>query len=206
MQNHGIVYIVDDDPAIRKSFSLSLAKKGYSVQSFASAQDFLDNYQGQLPACLLLDIRMPDVNGLELQEILKKNNYNLPIIFLTGYGNIAQTVQAMKQGAIDFLEKPCDRERLLRCIENAFLKSQDLQKQQIDQKNIQQNYQTLTPREKEVLKIMVSDSANLSSKQIAQKLEISHRTVELHRARIMRKMNANSIFDLVTIVKQCEIC
>ena len=197
MSTQGIVHIVDDDPAIRKALSASLEIRDLEVESYASAEEFLNSYRDNQTGCLVLDIRMPGIDGLELQNILAKKNHNIPIIFVTGHGDVPMSVQALKNGAVDFLEKPYRQEVLHERIEQALAQSQILRNKIAEEKIYKEYFDSLSPREKQVMNILVTDHANTSNKKIADILNISPRTVEDHRAKIMLKMHAKSLFDLV---------
>lgn len=205
MPIQGTVHVVDDDPAIRNALTASLEVRGLKVENYESAEVFLSSYEDNDIGCLVLDIRMPGINGLELQKILAENNYIIPIIFVTGHGDVPMSVQALKNGAIDFLEKPYRQEILQERIEEALTKSKLIRKQVNDQQNCRDCYKSLTPREKQVMKMLVADYINISNKKIAEELDISPRTVEDHRAKIMLKMRANSLIELISMSKACEM-
>ena len=203
MNFDGTVHVVDDDPAIRKALTTSLKMRGHQVENYASAEEFLDSYNNNETGCLVLDINMPGMNGLQLQQKLSEKNYQIPIIFVTGHGDIPMSVQAIKNGAVDFLEKPYRQETLHSRIEQALVQSKQLIKL-LDYKNkVANNYNSLTPREKEVMHLLTSNPVKISNKHIAQKLNISPRTVEDHRANIMRKMQAETFYELMTMSKIC---
>lgn len=190
------VYLVDDDPSIRKTLPRALRLRGFTVEAFESAKAFLDVFSTDLRGCLLLDLSMPDMDGLELQSALEEMGSTLPIIFITGHGGIPESVKALKRGAVDFLEKPFLQETLLQRIEEAI--AQDTQNFAFETKRLDviKRFEKLTEREIEVLQLMVSGPANLSNKVIANQLGISFRTVGHHRARIMEKSAARSIAEL----------
>jgi len=194
------VFLVDDDPAIRRSLSYALQKRGFTVDAYASGQAFLDSYQPEKAGCLILDLSMPGMNGLELQEHLIERDSRLPIIFITGHGSIPQSVHALKAGAVDFLEKPFRQEILLARIDDAF--AEDRRRRQAFQErcDIAQRIDRLTEREKEIMQLLVSRTANHSSKDLARELDISNRTVDHHRARVMEKMEARSLPELIGMV------
>lgn len=202
MGNEKTVFVVDDDPAVRDSLSLFFDSKGYAVRAFDSAMAFLDGYKAIEPSCLLLDIRMPGMDGMELQETMAKRNIRIPTIFITGHGDITMAVRAIKKGACDFIEKPFDNNALLKCIEAAISLSQEKHLLNTRISGITKHYKQLTPREKEVMAQVVN---GLSNKQIAEKLYISHRTVEIHRRRVMNKMQASSISDLISMAIACGV-
>lgn len=194
--NNSVVNLVDDDPAILDSLTMLLKPMGLQIASFESATDFLNSYCSAQPGCLVLDVKMPRMGGLELQNELSKRNINIPIIFISGNAGISDAAKAFKGGAIDFLEKPFNPnqlvENILKAIEKDILNRND----RIEQENIKELFNSLTAREKEVLQLIVS---NHSSKQAAKKLDVSHRTIEAHRARIMEKMHADSTTKLVAL-------
>ena len=190
------VFIVDDD-AVRDSLGEIMEARGLPYQLFESAERFLEIYEPGQPGCLLLDLNMPNMTGDELQVELHRLNIQLPIIFLTAFGDIPTTVRAMKAGAVDFLTKPVVSKLLLERLE-AVLQSQS----PLEAPERSHRIDTLTPRELEVMRLV---TAGQSNKQIARKFGISHRTVEIHRARVMEKTGANNLLDLVRICSECEI-
>ena len=199
------VYIVDDDEAVRKALTRSLEQRGFSVSTYASAEAFLAAYQHESPGCLVLDVRMPGINGLELQEILAEKQIPLPIIFITGHGDIPMSVRAMKGGATDFLEKPYPVEMLVERLEAALEAGVKLHEGAKHASEIRGCFEHLTPREKDVMTRLVAGAADTSNKVIARELDISHRTVDDHRARVMAKMQARSLAELVDMAKICGV-
>jgi len=199
------VYVVDDDPDIRKALTRSLGKRGYIVSTFESAQQFLDAYQSGEPGCLVLDVRMPDMSGLELQAILKNKGMSLPIIFVTGHGDIPMSVRAIKDGAVDFLEKPYLVEKLMERIDEAIDRDFEQHELNAQELAIKRSFELLTPRERDVMSLLVAGAADTSSKNIARQLSISHRTVDDHRSKVMAKMQARSLSELVDMAKICSI-
>ena len=187
------VFIVDDDDAFRDSLSWLLESTPYLIQSFASGEAFLQDYDGK-PGCLLLDIRMPGISGLVLQQALTERSIKLPTLILTGHGDIPMAVSAIKNGALDFIEKPFDDQVLLDHIERAMSLAEQWHQQQQQQDQLIQRWSSLSKREKQVMELVVSGMAN---KTIAETLDISPKTVEVHRARVMSKMQADSLADLV---------
>jgi two-component system response regulator FixJ len=188
------VYIVDDDQATRKSLRWLVETLGVSVQTFHSGISFLDSYDPVKPGCLVLDVMMAGLSGLELQQELNERQIKIPVIVLTGYGDVPTAVRALKNGAIEFLEKPFDGEALLEQIRRA-LELDSLRRREHDAGEVvRQRLMRLTPRESEILKLVVD---GLSSKEIAARLDVSFKTVEAHRAKIMRKMEANGVAQLV---------
>jgi two-component system, LuxR family, response regulator FixJ len=194
------VYIVDDDQATRKSLRWLVETLGVSVQTFHSGASFLDSYDPAQPGCLVLDVMMAGMSGLELQRELNERQVEIPVIVLTGYGDVPTAVIALKNGAIEFLEKPFDGEVLLDQVRRA-LELDSLRRRERDAgEAVRQRLSSLTPREDEILKLVVD---GLSSKEIASQLEVSFKTVEAHRAKIMRKMKANGVAQLVKMVVTC---
>jgi FixJ family two-component response regulator len=188
------VYVVDDDASVRKSFGRLLRLAGYQVEAFASADEFLAHPLSIEPGCLLLDLKMPGRNGLELQEALVAARKSIPIIFVTGHGDIAASVRAMKGGAVDFLTKPYSAEDLLEAVERAMTKDKRDRRERAQLTDLESRARALTPREAEVLRLVVR---GLLNKQVAAELGISEKTVKVHRARVMYKMRADSMADLV---------
>ena len=190
------VFVVDDDQAVRDSLRQLLQAVGLRVQTYASAQDFLSAYRPDTPGCLVLDIRMPGMGGLDLQSQLVQQGVRLPIIFLTGHGDVPAAVQALKAGAMDFLQKPVNSQSLLDLVQQAVRRDGEARAQSAEKSEIVRRLATLTPREREVLDRMVAGKAN---KVIAVELAISERTVEFHRGKIMKKMCARSLAELVNM-------
>ncbi|BBB26033.1 response regulator transcription factor [Amphritea japonica] len=197
---NGTVFIVDDDDDFRDSMQWLLESDDLPVESFSSARDFLSNYKGD-KGCMLLDVRMPEINGLALQQIMLEREINLPIIVLSGHGDIPMAVTAMKNGAIDFLEKPFDDEVLIPLVQNALKKADVMFADQQQQEQIIKRYEDLSRREREVMTLVVSGKSN---REIAEELGISPKTVEVHRSRVMSKMHAESLPDLVNQAAQLE--
>ena len=197
-----LVYLVDDEFAVRDSLALLIESTGQTVRSFASAEAFLNNYDPEQPGCLLLDVRMPSMSGLELQDELLRREISIPIIFISGHAGIPDSAKAFRAGAVDFLEKPFDNEILLERIEEAIKKDIASREQRIEHRKIQNRLDHLTVREKEVLSLIVRGHSN---KEMARILDISNRTVEAHRASIMEKMQAESLAELMVMVTQSEM-
>jgi two-component system response regulator FixJ len=191
---NSVIYLVDDDIIIRDSLSVLIESIGLKINSFESAQSFLNSYIPDQPGCLILDVRMPIMNGLELQEELSKRNIQIPIIFISGNAEIPDSAKAFRAGAVDFLEKPFDTHLLIERIYEALSKDIENKKQQLGNNKIQACFDTLSNREKEVLKLIIN---NQSNKEVAKELGVSHRTIEAHRARIMEKMQVGSTTELV---------
>ncbi len=191
------VFVIDDDEAVRHFLRSLIASIDLRVEAYASAQEFLDAYKGNSPGCLVLDIRMPGMSGLELQQELNARGIDLPVIVLTGHGNVQVAVHAMKAGAIDFIEKPFNNELLLDRLQRAAAKSVYTYEARVKQDEIVSHQKRLTPRERQVLDLVVAGESN---KGIARRLQISEKTVEIHRANVMEKMQAKSLADLVKMV------
>ncbi|MBS3954860.1 MAG: response regulator transcription factor [Methylomicrobium sp.] len=191
------VFIVDDDTAVLDSLTLMIEQAELKVQAFKSAHDFLDAYRPGVWGCVILDIKMPEIDGLQLQQMLIDLNVPLPVIFLTGHGNIPMSVKAMKCGASDFITKPVKRDKLMACIETAFEECRNRHIRQTTRQKAQNLLATLTERESEVMKLALDGQAN---KQIAVELGISHRTVEIHKARVLQKTGVDNLLELARIV------
>jgi RNA polymerase sigma factor (sigma-70 family) len=188
------VFVVDDDQAMRNSLKWLIESVGVAVESFASADEFLANYEQGRPGCLVLDVRMPGMSGLELQEYLTSRNIRVPAVIITGHGDVPMAVRAMKAGAVDFIEKPFNDEALLDAIRRALAFEERQRSEQFEHREIQSRIDHLTPREREVMD-MVTDGR--SNKEIANALGVSAKTIEAHRARVMEKMQAGSLAELV---------
>ena len=197
-----IVFVVDDDVSVRESLEAMIRFAGLTVQTFASAQDFLSYPRVMVPNCLVLDVRLPDLSGLDLQSLIACERSDMPIIFVTGYGDVPMTVQAMKAGAVEFLTKPFDDEVLLGAIRQAIERSRIALREQAAMKAIQDRYASLSRREREVMALVAS---GLLNKQVGDRLGISEITVKAHRGRVMRKMVARSLADLVTIAERLRV-
>ncbi len=196
------IFIVDDDPAIRDSLMLMLAQEHFMVNAFESAEAFLAACKPNSFGCAIIDIRMPGMDGMQLQETLTKLNVVLPVIFLTGHGDIPMSVKAMKAGAIDFLTKPVTREKLLASVRSAILESERMLLEKSYQKEAQSHLAILTDRERDVMSLAVKGYPN---KKIARLLGISHRTVEIHKSKIMHKTGAVNLLDLARIVHEGDL-
>jgi len=189
-----LVMIVDDDAGVRNAMRSLLKSVGLNSALFASAQEFLDGYKPSQLGCLVLDIRMPGMSGMELQQQLNMRGAVIPVIFMTGHGDIPMAVEAMQHGAFDFLQKPFRDQDLLDRIQRAIARDAELRKSLGEHERIQVHLESLTPREREVLDLMTQGKQN---KVIGQELGVSPRTIEIHRARVMEKMNAGSVAELV---------
>lgn len=188
------VFIVDDDDAMRESLEFLLESVGIEVRSFPVALEFLDFYRPEMGGCLLLDVRIPGMGGLELQEKLRQRGYRIPVIVMTAYADVPMAVRAMQAGALDFIEKPFNDQQLLDRVHQALDQEQTLRRQQDETASIRSHFEQLTPREREVLELVVEGHLN---KQIASQLGLSVKTVEQHRARVMEKTEAGSLAELV---------
>ena len=189
-----IVFVVDDDVWIRESLQTLLRDEGWHSETFASAQEFLDRPRAFIPSCLVLDISLPGINGLELQKRVAVERADMPIIFITGHGDIPMSVGAMKAGAVEFLTKPFNDEVLLTAIRQALERSRQALAQETKIQELLDRYASLTPRERDVMRLVVS---GLLNKQVAGELGITESTVKAHRGQVMQKMKANSVADLV---------
>ena len=196
------VFVVDDYAPGRRSISRLLRAAGFAVAAFASAKEFLAQFDPQTPGCLVLDLAMPAVSGLELQNILVEKGSLLPIIFLTAHGDIPKSVQAMKHGASDFLTKPVNDEELLAAVGVAIEKDRALRQEQAELTEVRARLAMLTPREREVLEYVVAGKLN---KEIAGDLGTVEQTVKVHRARVMQKMKVRSVAELVRLMQRCGI-
>ena len=196
-----IVFVVDDDVWIRESLQTLLQDEGWQPETFASAQEFLDRPRPLTPSCLVLDVSLPGLDGLELQKRIAAERTDMPIIFITGHGDIPMSVGAMKAGAIEFLTKPFSDEVLLTAIRQALERSRVALTQQATMQELRDRYASLTPREQDVMRLVVS---GLLNKQVADELGITESTVKAHRGQVMQKMKANSLADLVKMTARLD--
>ena len=199
---NGIVFMVDDDPLVRDSVADLLNSAGFAVRTFGSATEFVQSKRPDLSACLILDVELPGLSGLDLQAELASSGVDMPIIFLTGHGDIPMSVRAMKAGAVEFLTKPFRRQELLDAVQEALRRDRENRVQQSETSELRQRLRTLTPREHQVLALVVT---GLLNKQIAGELGTTELTIKVHRGRVMRKMGAGSLADLVRMAEKLKI-
>ena len=201
-ESHAIIAIVDDDPSVRKGLERLIRSLGWKTESFGSAQEFLASPRTEAPTCVVLDLQLPGLSGLDLQKQMTEAGVETPIVFLTGHGDIPASVKAMKAGAIEFLTKPVDEQDLLNAIQEAIERDRRIRQQRADVRDLTDCYESLTSREQEVMRQVVS---GLLNKQIAAELKITEDTVKFHRGHIMRKMRAGSLADLVRMAEALGI-
>ncbi len=196
-----VVFVVDDDPSVRSSLKFLLSSMGLQVESFDSAETFLQRKPPDAPSCLVLDVRLRGLSGLDFQRELAERNIRIPIVFVTGHGDIPMSVRAMKAGAIEFLTKPYRDQDLLDAVRIALERDRARREQEKEVTDLQQRFDSLTPREQEVISMVVSGMLN---KQIAGQLGTAENTVKVHRSRAMEKMNAQSVADLVRMIEKLK--
>lgn len=196
------VFIIDDDAAVRDSLMLMIAQEGIAVTTFDSGKAFLESYQPECLGCAVVDIHMPGMDGMQLQEELLRRDIRLPVIFLTGHGDIPMSVKAVKAGAVDFLTKPVTRDVLLAPIRAAILESRRIMTRLENCEDAKSRLASLTDREREVMTLAVAGAPN---KEIARHLDISHRTVEIHKSKIMHKTGATNLLDLARVASEGEL-
>jgi len=202
MMPDAIVYVVDDDETVRRSLARLVRSVGLKVDTFASAQAFLEHKGQNRPSCLVLDVRLPGLSGLDLQTAMGQIQRTMPIIFITGRGNVPMTVRAMKGGAQDFLEKPFEDQELLDAIQRALARSRAARAEDAERTDIEGRLATLTPRERQVLELVVT---GLLNKQIAGELGAAEKTIKVHRGRVMKKMQADSVAELVRMTQKARV-
>ena len=201
-ESDALIAIVDDDPSVRRGLQRLIRSAGWKVETFASAQEFLARPSGISPSCLVLDLQLPGLSGLDLQQRMADLGLDIPVVFLTGQGNIPASVKAMKAGAIEFLTKPVDEQNLLKAIEEAIERDRRTRQQQTEMHELRRRYESLTVREQEVMQLVIS---GLLNKQIAGELTITEDTVKFHRGHVMRKMCAESLADLVRMAENLGV-
>jgi FixJ family two-component response regulator len=199
MTDGPIVYVVDDDASFRKAVSRLLRTAGLEVEALASAQEFLEHPMADRPSCLILDVRMPGPSGMDLQTALQEARRDIPIVFMTGHGDVSTSVRAMKGGAVDFLEKPFRAPELLACVQRGLARSEQSRTERAERAAIERRFATLTLRERDVLRLVVT---GLLNKQIAGELGIAEKTVKIHRGQVMHKMEAGSVAELVPMTQK----
>jgi len=192
-----VVFLVDDDPAVLEALGRLLRIEGFAVRTWNSGLQFLKEHQPEIPGCLVVDVRMPDLDGLELQRALRDGGSERPIVFVTGQGDITMTVQAMKAGAVSFLPKPVKRAELISAVREAILKDENNRSARLERRDVEMRVEKLTPRERQVLKLV---TRGLLNKQIAAELGAAEKTIKVHRARVMQKMQVRSAAALVGLL------
>jgi FixJ family two-component response regulator len=197
-----VVFVVDDDPSVRKSLARLLGSAGYRTESFASAQEFLARGTDSGPACLVLDLQLPGPSGLDLQESLASSGAPLPIVFITGHGDIPASVKAMKGGAVDFLPKPFQAEALLGAVSKALERDAAARRERAESSALASRIRALTPRERQVFALVATGKLN---KQIAAELGTSEKTVKVHRGRVMQKLSVSSLAELVRLADRAGV-
>lgn len=195
--NGQTIFIIDDEPDVRDALRLLVRAAGHDAEAFASARDFLARYRPSQRGCLVLDVRMPEMTGLELQQELNQRGIDIPIVFISGHGDIPMAVRAVQAGAVDFLEKPFNDEDLLERIERALARDREQYEQAADRSDVAARLAQLTPRERDVLRLLLDGAVN---KIVARELDLSVRTVELHRAHILSKMDVDNVPQLIRLV------
>ena len=202
MTDGPVVYVIDDDASFRKAVSRLLRTAGLEVETLASAREFLERPMVDRPSCLVLDVRMPGPSGMDLQAALQEARRDIPIVFLTGHGDVSTSVRAMKGGAVDFLEKPFRGPELLACVQRGLARSQQSRAERAERAVIERRFATLTSRERDVLRLVVTGMLN---KQIAGELGIAEKTVKIHRGHMTQKMEAASVAELVAMVQKLDL-
>jgi two-component system, LuxR family, response regulator FixJ len=197
-----LVYLVDDDFSVRDSLSMLIESTGQAVRCFESADDFLNNFDPDQAGCLILDVRMPNMTGLELQEELVRRDFAIPIIFISGHADVPDSSKAFRAGAIDYMEKPFDSEVLLTRMQEGIQKDLETRVHNAEKRKLKKRLSQLTPRELEVMTLVVK---GLSNKEAAKQLNVSNRTVDVHRAKIMEKMDAEDLAELTVMAMHCGL-
>jgi FixJ family two-component response regulator len=202
LAQNSIVFAIDDDASVRKGLTRLLRSAGYKSETFASASDFLARSPHSGPSCIIVDVQMPGLNGIELQEDLIKRRREEPLVFITGHGDIPMCAQAMKAGAVDFLRKPFRNDELLQCVQNALIRSAEQRRRSAEKNEARRLLDLLTPREFEVMELVITGILN---KQIAGELGTAEKTVKVHRHRVMQKLAVTSVAELVRLVQKASI-
>lgn len=197
-----LVYLVDDDYSVRDSLSMLIESTGQEVRCFESADDFLNNFDPDQAGCLILDVRMPNMTGLELQEQLVRRDFAIPIIFISGHADVPDSSKAFRAGALDYMEKPFDGDLLLKRMQEGIQKDLETRVYNAEKRKLKQRLGLLTPREHEVMVLIVK---GMSNKEAAKKLDVSNRTVDVHRAKIMEKMQAEDLAELTVMAMHCGL-
>jgi FixJ family two-component response regulator len=200
--SRSLVYVIDDDESMRRSIKRLLKAHGFEAETFPSADEFLCLPRAARPSCLVLDLSLPGMSGIDLQKEMERRNLNLPIVFITGHGDIPTSVEAMKGGAIDFLPKPFSSKALIEAVERAMARARGDEKRRLERTKVERLVGILTPRELEVMKLVIKGMLN---KQIASELGTSVKTIKVHRSRVMRKMEAESVAELVRLAEKAGI-
>lgn len=200
--SRSLVYVIDDDESMRRSIKRLLKAHGFEAETFPSADEFLCLPRAARPSCLVLDLSLPGMSGIDLQKEMERRNLNLPIVFITGHGDIPTSVEAMKGGAIDFLPKPFSSKALIEAVERAMARARGDEKRRLERTKVERLVGILTPRELEVMKLVIKGMLN---KQIASELGTSVKTIKVHRSRVMQKMEAESVADLVRLAEKAGI-
>ncbi len=199
-----IIFLVDDEEEVRVTLSRALKMRGFKVKAFANAEQFLNGYQPSEAGCLVLDYGMPGMNGLQLQSELNRRGISVPIVFISGHGGVPESVEAMKGGAVDFIQKPFRQRHLIECIEDAFKVDAANRAKVADEVQARERFERLTVREREVADFMIANPSYTTSKHIGRELDISPRTVDHHRARILEKLEINSVAELIDLAARIE--